>query len=331
MEEAIIERSLTLNFVGDWGQANFHRICSWLTQQFCDRAGPRSRVAIWNIREGGIEALQQVHAGEVQLCIATPDKLMRAALTGEGIFASYGPMPSLRSLAVLPQRDRTLLAIDTKFGINSFEELRRVKPPLRIATSHDDGTNFIGYVARRMMEAHGISEDVLKSWGGSYVCSTRPDQCFERVRLGQADAVLQEAIMTPWWRGLVEGGRVIPIPAEPDALGKLLGKNGFKPASIRGGFWDKIEEEIPALDFADFTVIVREDMPDDVAYLLTWCLVQTRDQIEAQYTHLPSERSPLTYPLDPYAMAKSSIPLHPAAKRFYQNFGYLTPFDGPQP
>ena len=36
-------------------------------------------------------------------------------------------MPTLRSLAVLPKRDYILLAIDPKFGIHSFEDLRRVK------------------------------------------------------------------------------------------------------------------------------------------------------------------------------------------------------------
>ena len=55
-----IERSVTLQFIGDWGQANFHRICSWLCQEFCDRAGPRSRVGIWNTVDGGIDALAAV-------------------------------------------------------------------------------------------------------------------------------------------------------------------------------------------------------------------------------------------------------------------------------
>ena len=69
--EPSIQRSLTLNFVGDWGQVNFHRICSWLTQEFCDRTGPRSRVAIWSMRGGGVEVLQQVYDGEAHLAIAT--------------------------------------------------------------------------------------------------------------------------------------------------------------------------------------------------------------------------------------------------------------------
>ena len=55
-----ITRSLTLNFVGDWGQANFHRVLGWLTHQFCRHAGPRSRTAIWSIRGGGFERSEEL-------------------------------------------------------------------------------------------------------------------------------------------------------------------------------------------------------------------------------------------------------------------------------
>jgi TRAP-type uncharacterized transport system substrate-binding protein len=322
-EEPHIDRSLTLNFVGDWGMANFHRVCSWLTQEFCDRAGPQSRVAIWSIRGGGIEGLYQVHNGEAQLCIATPAKLMKSALTGEGIFSASGPMPGLRCLATLPQRDRMMLAVDPKFGVRTWEDLRRVKPPLRIATSSDDGTNFIGYVALRLMAAHGIDQETLESWGGSYVFTTRPEQAIKNMVEGRADAVLQEAIMTPWWSNLIENKGLIPIPAEPDALARLSSQAGFEPASIRGGFWKNQPDEIPAVDFSDFIVTVRDDMPEDVAFLLTWCLVETREHIERLYAHIPPERSPLNYPFEPSRMANTPLPLHPGAQRYYEQAGHV--------
>lgn len=33
-------------------------------------------------------------------------------------------------------------------------------------------------------------------------------------------------------------------------------------------------KKIPVIDFSDFLIIVRDDMPEDIAHLLTWCLVQ---------------------------------------------------------
>ena len=317
-----IERSITMKFVGDWGQANFHRICSWLTQEFCDRAGPRSRVGIWSIRNGGIEALYQVQDGEVQLAIATPAKTLKAALTGEGIFKGHA-MPDLRALAVLPQTDRMMLAVDSKFGVKSFEDIRRTKPALRIATSTNDGTNFIGYTAARLMEAHGITDEMLKSWGGGFVYRTRPEQCTQLMIDGEVDGILQEAIMTPWWREIMSKLNVVPIAAEAKALESLSGQAGFEPATIPAGFWPSLDHDVLTLDFSDFMVVVRSDLPDDIAYLLTWALVETRHVIERQYRHIPSAQSPLTYPLVPERMAQTSIPLHPAAKRFYTEGGYL--------
>ncbi|KAH7141806.1 hypothetical protein EDB81DRAFT_797605 [Dactylonectria macrodidyma] len=323
-----LERSFTLHFQGDWGMANFHRICSWLSQQFCDRTGPRSQVAIWNLRDGGLEAVTNVSEGRVHLSISTPAQLMTTALTGQGIFQPYGPMPSLRALGVLPQDDRMVLAISPKYNIRSFAELRQQKPALRIATSHNDGTNFIGYVASEMMKAHGIDDAELKSWGGEYITATRPEEAMALVMGGKADALLQEAIMTPWWESVIEEKGFIPLPAEPTALVRLADSNpgATQPdaSPLPAGFWPSLREPLPCLDFADFVVLVRDDLPEEVAHLLTWCLVETRASLEGQYHHLRPEKSPLTYPLEPEKMARSPVPLHPGAYRYYKEAGIIS-------
>ena len=320
--QPFLDRSCTLQFIGDWGQANFHRICAWLTQEFCDRSGPRSRVATWNTVEGGIDAARSVFDGEVDMAVVTPAQALPAALTGDGIFAGQA-MPSLRALAVLPQRDRLVLALPRALGIASFAELRERRPTLAIATSEDNGANLIGYTSRRFMEAHGIDEATLEGWGGRYINSARPDLSMHRFRDGVADAVLQEAIMTPWWRDAVQQRDAVLLPAEPEALAALQATQGWRAAELAAGFFPGQDAALPALDFSDFVIVVREDMPEDVAHLLTWCLVETRARIEQPYRHLPPERSPLTYPLDPVAMAQTSLPLHPGARRYFEEAGIL--------
>ena len=318
-----------LNFLGDWGMANFHRICSWLTQQFCDRAGPGTQVAIWNVcGGGGIEATSRVFNGDVHLSIATPAECLKNALTGEGIFKPLGPMPSLRALARLPQDDRMVFAISPKYNIRSWAELRERKPPITIAASTNDGTNFIGYVGAEVMKAHGIDEETLRSWGGGYVTATRPEQVMALVVAGKADALVQEAIMAPWWTTIVEEEGFIPLPAEEDAVARFHQNNPgmarLDPAPLPTGYWPSLKEPLPAIDFADFVILVREDLPEEVAHLLTWCLVETRLGIESQYHHLPQAKSPLSYPMDPKRMLQTPLPLHPGAKRYYQEAGLLT-------
>jgi uncharacterized protein len=315
-----ITRSLHLNFMGDWGQANFHRICSWLCQEVCDRAGAKTRIAIWNTFSGGIDMPSAVFDGEVDLCLATPAGLMSGAIMGRSIFGSRA-LGDLRALAVLPQRDRMVLALDPKFGVRSFADLRRERPPVTIATASDDGISFIGYVAARYMEAHGISADTLKSWGGGYVVDPRPEQALDRMERGQVDGVLQEAIMTPWWQSMMRKRGAIALPAEASALDTLKETCGLSAATIPAGFLPGCVEALPALDFSDFVVLVRSDMPADVAHLITWCLVETREAIERQYRHIPADRSPLTYPLDPIQMSRVPIPLHPGASEYFRQAG----------
>jgi TRAP-type uncharacterized transport system substrate-binding protein len=321
--EPRISRSLVLNFMGDWGQANFHRICSWLCQEVCDRAGPKTRVGIWNTVGGGIDAPQAVFDGTMDLCIATPTALLSQATQGEGLFASRA-LPDLRALAVLPQVDRMVFAIDPKFGVRSFEDLRRLRPPVTIATAPDDGVSLIGYAAARFMEAHGIDAEALRSWGGRYVVGPRPEQALARMELGEADAVIQEAIMAPWWQDMMRKRNAIALPAEPDALETMRLKYKMGAAILPAGYLPGCNEPLPALDFSDFAVLVRSDMASDVAHLLTWCLVETREAIERQYRHLPRDRSPLSIPLDPVKMAKVPVPLHPGAREYYKQAGIAT-------
>lgn len=303
--------------MGDWGQANFHRICAWLCQEVCDRSGPKTRVAIWNTLSGGIDMPDAVFDGEMDLCLATPAGLISRAIGGRGIFGARA-LGDLRALAVLPQTDRMVFAIDPKFGVRSFADLRRVQPPITIATAPDNDISFIGYVAARYMEAHGISAETLKSWGGRYIVDPRPEQALGRMEIGQADAVLQEAIMSPWWLSVMQKRSAVALPAESSALETLHRDCGLSSVTIPAGFLPGCADPLPALDFSDFVVLVRSDMAADVAHLITWCLVETREVIERQYRHIPAERSPLTYPLDPIRMSRAPIPLHPGASEYFK-------------
>jgi hypothetical protein len=50
-------------------------------------------------------------------------------------------------------------------------------------------------------------------------------------------------------------------------------------------------------------------------------MVKTRRALEVQYAHLPQDHSPVTYPLVPADMARTPVPLHPAAARAYADTG----------
>jgi uncharacterized protein len=310
-----IERPLTLHFQGDWGQANLHRICGWLAQEVYDRAAPGTRTAIWNGR-GGADAVESIAAHTVDLSMIVPAYIGRSAREGVGMFDGH-PHPELRALGVMPQDDRLVFAVGAEHGIRSFADLRDRRVPLTIATSQDDGVNTVGHAVTRVLEAHGVPRDDLVAWGGGFLEDERPFPPLRWYCEGSADAVIHEAIMTPPWQAVGVARETSFIPMEDDALSTLEKELGWPRAVLRGGYLPGCDDDLLTLDFSSFLVLVHEDMPDDVAYLLTWCMVHTAHAIERQYHHMPSERSPLNYPLVPDRMRETSVPLHPAAARAY--------------
>lgn len=310
-----LERSVTLRMQGDWGTANMSRVCGWLAQEFGDRCGPASRTAIWTGR-GGADAIFAVGRGHVDLAVCTPARFARMALDATGPFA-HEPFDDLRALAVIPQDDRLVVAVDATLGIRSFADCRRRRLPLRIAASPDDGINFVGLATHRVMAAAGIDDRVLRGWGGTYVEDERPFPCIDRYGAGDVDAVIHEAIMAPQWAQALTARPAQLLPIEDAVLDQLEAELGWARGVVAPGRLPGVTEPLVTLDFADFVILVRADLPHDVARLLTWCLVETRFELEGQYRKFPADNSPITWPLDPVAMADTPIPLHPGAAGCY--------------
>jgi TRAP transporter TAXI family solute receptor len=314
--EPRLKRSVTLQLQGDWGAANLHRILGWLSQEMVDRTGPFSRFGIWSGR-GGLDSVQAVGRGQVDIALAVPTAFVPMTLEGKGI-AKGEAFPNLRALGTMPQTDRLVVAVRAEHGIRSFEDLRKKAPRLRIAASQDDGVNTVGYAAQRTMEAAGIPRAMIESWGGAYIERERPDACVALVREGKADAVIHEAIMTPWWQDLANSVPMNFLPLEEKTLAAMQRDYLWPRATLKAGYLKGMNEEFTTLDFSDFLMIARDDLPDDVAYLMAWCMCERREALERQYRHIPPERSAVTYPLDPKKIAKTTIPLHPGAERYYK-------------
>lgn len=110
------------------------------------------------------------------------------------------------------------------------------------------------------------------------------------------------------------------LPWGDDVLA-AFGSEGWPSATVEAGYLPDLAEDLRTLDFSDFVLLCPRTLADDVAFLAVWCMVRTRRALEAQYAHLPPDHSPVTYPLVPADMARTPIPLHPAAARAYAALG----------
>jgi len=319
--EARLERPITLHMMGDWGIANLHRICGWIGAELWRRSPAGSKFATWAGR-GGADAITAVLDGEVQTALFVPAGFARTIFEGRGI-CRRSDVGRLRALATLPQDDRLVFAIDASFGAASFAELRAKRPPFRLATAFDDGVNMAGFGAHRMLEASGIAPATLESWGGKLLLGEAPWDIVPLVTRGEADAVLFEAVMTPYWRDMCAARKMNFLPFEDAALREVESKFAWRRAEVPADRFAGLSGPFQALDFSDFLLLCRDDFPDDIAYVIASLLCETPEILESQYRHIPPKDSPVTYPLQPSKIAATSIPLAAGAERYYRQHNYL--------
>ena len=128
--------------------------------------------------------------------------------------------------------------------------------------------------------------------------------------------------MTPHWQRIAARRPVRYLPWGDDVLAAFAAE-GWPSATVAAGYLPGLAEDLHTLDFSDFAVLCPRTLADDVAYLAAWCMVKTRRALEAQYAHLPPDHSPVTCPLVPADMARTPVPLHPAAARAYADLADL--------
>ena len=323
--EPRLSRSIRLNFQGDWGAANLHRVCGFLAQEVGDRTGPHTAIAIWSGR-GGADGVRAVGRGTVEVGLTTPAAFARCGLDGRGVYAGEA-FPHLRAIGVVPQRDRLVVAVHRELGVTLLSELGQCAAKLRLATAANDGVNNIGWAAHELLTRSGVPPSLITESGGTLLEGERPTDALALLRSGQANAIVQEVVMAREWQEVARARPLTFLAPEPDVLAGLRVDFGWPSATLPAGYFPGLAHELLTLDFSDFLIIVRDDLPADIAHLLAWCLVERREVLERQYRHIPPDRSPVTYPLDPVAVGTTAIPLHPGAAQYYAVRGDL-PTDG---
>jgi uncharacterized protein len=311
-----------LRMYGDWGTANFHTITGWIAAHLRWRSA-RSSTFVVHTGSAYREGVEAVGRGDADLAITTPCHVgVRWALEGRHFYGGRA-FPNLRALGHLPQDDRLTLAVRADLGVRTFADIRERRPALRIATPWRDVNNLCSYASNLVWRAHGIDPDDIPRWGGAYWEHESPRACLKAAIDGDVDAVFNEAVMVSQWSEWVRGTPVALVPVEPDAMRTLQDTYGLRPAVIEAGRLNN-DRDVPCLDWSNWAIVVRDDMPEDLAYRITAVMVEERAEFEARFRHMPVHQSPLTYPIDPKRMPHDvGVPLHPGARRYYEEHGHL--------
>lgn len=307
---------VNLRFKADWGQANLTRISGWLAQEIGDRAPEGSQFSI-HAGRGGIDAVDALRDGSIDIALVTPAAAARLLRDGSGP-AEYPAAPWLRALGKITHRDRLIVAVDAALPAHSVSDLAGIAGDLIIGTSADDGVNAIGLAAHYGLKLAGADAEQLLRDGARFHYDERPFPLIHAFATGSINVIIQEAVMMPAWQRIAER-RPVRYLEWGDAVLDGFAALGWPSAIVDAGYLPSLDRDLVTLDFADFVLLCREDFDEEVAYLATWCMVKTRLALEGQYQHMPPDHTPVGYPLDPAEMQNTPIPLHPSAERAYRD------------
>ena len=279
-----------------------------------DRKGISLSFATGSFRE--IRALAE---GQFSLAWVNPSVTLTMAYRGKG------PFPKrlrVRTIAVFPSYDVMGFAVHESTGITSLSQIKKERCPLKLSIRSADKTalreNSTMFTVAAVMRAAGFTLGQFRRWGGTTHLATRPSDPVRRAGIenGTVNAIFDEGIKS-WARTALDHGFHF-LPVEGAVLKSLMAM-GYRATIMSKSRFHDLPEDVQTIDFSGWPMVVRADMPDEIAYALC-------EAIEKRQGVMPTDNYK---PLDIAQLcandeeAPYDVPLHPGAERFYRARGYL--------
>lgn len=272
----------------------------------------------WRVRFFASDApssVEEVASGRADFAICNPGAVLAMALNGKGPYKE--PIP-VRAILVLPQFDQFAFAVKADTGIASLADIRDRKYPLRVSL-RGQPDHSVHMVSSQVLEVYGFSFDDIERWGGQ----VRMDDEFpngpnriEAVARGEVDAVWDEALGMFGARALELGMRFLPVD-EPELA--RLEAMGMRRVAIPRVSYPQLDADVWTIDFSGWPVFCLESAPDDL--VTAFCAaVEARKANVPWYGQGPMD---LQFMVSDQPEAPLTIPLHPAAERYWRSKGYL--------
>jgi TRAP-type uncharacterized transport system substrate-binding protein len=279
---------------------------------------PQSGVSL-SFATGSVPEIKAVADGEFSLAWVNPSVLLTMAYRGKGPFPKRLP---LRTIAVFPSYDVMGFAVHQSTGITSLSQIKKDRYPLklstRIVTPKALKENSTMFTITAAMRAAGFSMADLRKWGGKILLAARPSDPVRResIQNGTVNAIFDEGIKS-WARTALDNGfRFLPVEG---TVRKTMVAMGYRPVVMAKSRFQGLAEDVTTLDFSGWPMIVRADMPDDIAYALCEAIENRKEVIPTDnYKPLDVAQLCANDEETPY-----DVPLHSGAKRFYRERGYL--------
>lgn len=264
---------------------------------------------------GGMKAPIEVARRRVDVAFINPSAIVTMAYRGKGFYRQKLP---LRALASFPSWDKMAFAVARDLKVKSLADIAARKLPLRVSTRPSGIDNTTSYTVGRVLALYGYSLAKIKSWGGKLQETPRPTspERLHGIRSGAINAVFDEGLHNWLGEALDHGFEVLSI--EPQAMKKLAAL-GYRPSLLPVSRFGALGADVETIDFSGWPLITHSGLSDELAYGIC-------QAIDLRQAVIPVDDEA---PLDMKKLCRSTeeapldIPLHPGAKKYYREKGYL--------
>ena len=268
---------------------------------------------------GRFREIIAVAEGKYSLAWVNPSVMLTMAYRGKGPFKKRLP---LRTIANFPSFDVMGFAVHESTGITSLAQIKQQRMPLRVSTGFVPKSDLAGsatmFTVSATLKAAGFTLADIRKWGGKIHSVSRPSDPGRRAGIadGSINAVFDEGIKSWGQTALDNGFRYLPVDG---AVLRHLKALGYRPSVMSRCGFRGLAQDVQTVDFSGWPMIVHADMANEVAYALCEAIEQRKQAIPTD-NFKPLNIAQLCANDDE---APYDVPLHPGAKRFYRERGYL--------
>jgi TRAP transporter TAXI family solute receptor len=107
------------------------------------------------------------------------------------------------------------------------------------------------------------------------------------------------------------------LPVPPDIVAKMRDEFAYQPRAMPAGMFRGLDKDTPTVGFPT-VFITREDVPDDLVYLVTKTLAENKAALVAAHKGLSKFD-----PSEAWKPELVGLPLHPGAANYYREKGWM--------
>ena len=232
----------------------------------------------------------------------------------EGRVAYKEKMTNLRALVGGMDTYWLAVMLTAKTPVVSFQEIIDKKFPLKLMLLPKGSLG--AYGALQIMESYGVSEEDIKTWGGS-VAQTSFEAIVSALQDGRANAFIQ--VITPGHPSVTELATTTGLKflsLREDVINKLVA-TGWDRAVMPAESFKGQNEDVKTTGFST-ALITTEDFPEDLAYIVTRIVCENKDALVKAYSGMKAFD-----PVTAWEPDKVGIPLHPGALKYYREKGWM--------